>query len=133
MSGNPLELVSTRNGVANGAGVVLERRKRARTRLHWPVLMFRNRPGSDAIESVTVDLSTSGFFCLTRVQLAEGEKLVCSIKIPTHDPHGKRLERMLECGVQVLRVVPQESSDAFGVACRIEDYHFSNLHRELQQ
>jgi hypothetical protein len=132
MSGDPLELVSAWNGVANdiggNSGVVTERRKRVRTRLHWPVLLFRDRPGSDAIESVTRDLSSSGFFCLTRVQLVEGEKLVCSIKIPTHDPHGKHLERTLECRVQVLRVVLQDASDSFGVACRIEDYHLSHVH-----
>ena len=91
------------------------------------MLLFRDRPGSDAIESVTRDLSSSGFFCLMRAQLMEGERLVCSIKIPTHDPHGKHLERTLECRVQVLRVVPQESTDSFGVACRIEDYHLSDV------
>ena len=132
MSGDSIELVAAWGGLANGiggsSGVVTERRKRARTRLHWPVLLFRDRPGSDAIESVTRDLSSSGFFCLTRVPLIEGEKLVCSIKIPTHDPHGKHLERTLECRVHVLRVVPQETSDTFGVACRIEDYHLSHVH-----
>jgi len=133
MSGDSLELVAAWSGLTNGiAGnsYSVERRKRVRTRLHWPVLMFRNRPGSDAIESVTRDLSSSGFFCLMRVQLIEGEWLVCSIKIPTHDPHGKHMERTLECRVQVLRVVSQESNDSFGVACRIEDYHLSHMHTE---
>jgi hypothetical protein len=131
MPGDSLELVSASNGFASGVdgngGFVHERRQRVRTRLHWPVLLFRAIPGSDAIESVTRDLSSSGFFCLIRVPLGEGEKLVCSIKIPTHDPHGKHLERTLECRVQVLRVVLQEAGDCFGVACRIEDYHLSHL------
>ena len=91
---------------------------------------FATWPGSDAIESVTSDLSSSGFFCVMRAQLVEGERLVCSIRIPTHDPHGKHLERTLECRVHVLRVIPQESSDSFGVACRIEDYHMSHVHPE---
>jgi hypothetical protein len=132
MPGDSLELVAAGSGLINGfggnSGAALERRKRVRTRLHWPLLLFRDRPGSDAIESVTRDLSSSGFFCVTRVQLIEGEKLVCSIKIPTHDPHGKHLERMLECRVQVLRVVAQESGDAFGIACLIEDYQLSHMH-----
>ena len=89
--------------------------------------MFRDRPGSDAIESVTCDVSSSGFYCLTRVEPGEGEQLTCSIKIPTYDPHGKHLEHTLECRVLVVRVVPQESSDSFGVACRIVDYHLSPL------
>jgi hypothetical protein len=134
MPGDCLEVVSTSNCIASGiganAGVVHERRMRVRTRLHWPVLLFRAIPGSDAIDSVTKDLSSSGFFCLTRVQLAEGEKLVCSIKIPTHDPHGKHLERTLECRIQVLRVVLQDARDVFGVACRIEDYNLSHVHSE---
>ena len=134
MSGDSLELVAAwsglTNGIAGNSGGSIERRKRVRTRLHWPVLLFRDRPGSDAIESVTRDLSSSGFFCLMRAPLIEGEWLVCSIKIPTHDPHGKHLERTLECRVQVLRVVPQESNDSFGVACRIEDYRLSHLHQE---
>jgi len=132
MSGDSHELVAAWSGLTNGHGGSLgnrvERRKKARTRLHWPVLLFRDRPGSDAIESVTRDLSSIGFYCWTRIQLVEGEQLICSIKIPTHDPHGKQLERILECSVHVLRVVPQESNDSFGVACRIEDYHLSNTH-----
>lgn len=132
MPGDFIELVSAWNGLSKGvvgnSGVLLqERRKRVRTRLHWPLLLFRDRSGSAAIESVTRDLSSSGFFCLTRVELVVGEKLVCSIKIPTHDPHGKHLERTLECKVQVLRVIPQETSGSFGVACRIEDYHLSHV------
>jgi len=134
MSGDSLELVAAwggfPNSIAGNSGGTIERRKRVRTRLHWPVLMFRDRPGSAAIESVTRDLSSSGFYCVMRDELVEGEWLVCSIKIPTHDPHGKHLERTLECRVQVLRIVPQESRDSFGVACRIEDYHLSHLHQE---
>jgi hypothetical protein len=133
MSSDSLELVTAWSSPANGtgginAGTVIERRKRVRTRLHWPVLMFRNRPGEGAIESVTRDLSSNGFYCLTRVPLTEGEELICSIKIPTHDPYGKHSERTLECRVHVMRVVSQESKDSFGVACRIEDYHLSQIH-----
>ena len=85
MPGDFIELVSALNslpkGVGGNSGVLLqERRKRARTRLHWPLLLFRERSGSAAIESVSRDLSSSGFFCLTRVELIVGEKLVCSSK-----------------------------------------------------
>jgi len=133
MAGDSLELVSGWSGVADGLGLnatgTVERRKRVRTRLHWPVLMFRQRPGSENVESVTRDLSSNGFYCLARVQMLEGEELVCSIRIPTHDPHGKHLERTLECRVRVIRVVPQEAG-VFGIACRIEDYHLSQLQTE---
>jgi len=131
MSGDSLELIDAWGGLPNGIGLsaagIPERRKRVRTRLHWPVLMFGDRQGTENIESVTRDLSSSGFYCLTRVPLFEGEQLVCSIKIPTHDPHGKNLERTLECRVRVVRVAPQDSGDLFGVGCRIDDYHLSQL------
>jgi hypothetical protein len=38
------------------------------------------------------------------------------------------LERTLECRVQVLRVIPQEFGESFGVACRIEDYRLSQIY-----
>ena len=133
MSPDPLELVSAWSGVANGvnghSGALVERRRRVRTRLRWPVLLFREHAGAETIESFTRDLSSNGFFCVSRLRLNEGERLICSITIPTHDPHGKHLARTLECRVQVVRVVPQETGE-FGVACRIEDYHLSPLSDE---
>jgi len=136
MSGDSLEVTEAwgggmLDGVRLKVAGVTERRKRVRTRLHWPVLMFRERQGAEHVETVTRDLSSNGFYCLTRIQLVEGEQLVCSIKLPTHDPHGKILQQTLECRVRVLRVVPQESGDSFGVACRIEDYHLSHVHPDI--
>jgi PilZ domain len=131
MSGDSLELVNPWPGLSDSNGFVVpgigERRRRARTRLHWPVLMQREHHQSQIIESTTRDLSSGGFYCLTRVHLVEGEQLHCSMKIPTHDPRGKNPERTLECTVRVLRVVPQDSSDVFGIACRIEDYHLGQV------
>jgi PilZ domain len=129
MSGEPLELVSPLSGLANGATIkngtrLVERRRRVRTGLHLPVLMFRHGAG-DAVETNTRDLSSDGFYCVSRVQFEVGERLLCSLKIPTHDPNGQHLERNLECTVRVMRVVPQKSGDLFGIACRIEDYHIS--------
>ena len=130
MSGDSLELVDPWRGLPDTTGFVTpgagERRLRPRTKLHWPVRMLRERPGSQNIESVTRDLSSGGFYCFTRVPLAIGEQLRCSLIIPTHDPRGKNLERSLECRVRVVRVVAQEPGDVFGVACRIEDYHLSH-------
>jgi hypothetical protein len=127
MSGDSLELVDPWRGLPDTTGFVApvagERRLRPRTRLHWPVLLLRERQGSQNFESVTRDLSSSGFYCFTRVQLAVGEQLRCSLRIPTHDPRGKNLERTLECRVRVVRIVTQEPGDVFGVGCRIEDYH----------
>src|SRR5689334_16327236 len=76
------------NGICESPAGVAERRRRVRTRLRWPILMFRETPSSEAIDSVTEDLSSSGFYCLTNAPLLEGERLICSIRIPTHDPEG---------------------------------------------
>jgi hypothetical protein len=127
MSANPLELFSTYAGLekaaAGHAPALSERRHRARTRLHWPLLLFRNQ-GKEAIESVTHDLSSEGFYCMVPVAFRVGETLICNMKVPTHDPNGKLLERNLECRVRVVRV-KAESDGQFGAACHIEDYHFA--------
>jgi len=128
MSANPLELFSTYGSLEKAPGghapAPSERRQRARTRLHWPLLLFRNQ-SREAIESVTHDLSSQGFYCLASVPFRVGETLICTMKVPTHDPNGKLLERNLECRVRVVRVKP-ESDSRFGVACQIEDYHFAH-------
>ncbi|HEY6989961.1 MAG TPA: PilZ domain-containing protein [Bryobacteraceae bacterium] len=130
MSANPLELISAYGGLAKPAQLEApfpsERRKRARTRLHWPVLLFRNHT-AEAIESITRDLSSGGFYCLAKVPFTPGELLTCTLKVPTHDPNGKHLERSLECKVRVMRVELQEGGEMFGIACRIEDYHFAHV------
>jgi hypothetical protein len=129
MSGDSLQVVSGLNGSINSAddarGTPPERRQRARTRLHLPLVIFRAGSAASAVESMTRDLSSSGFYCMSRVQFTIGEQLICSLKLPTHDPAGRHLERNLECTVRVMRVIPQESGSLFGIACRIEDYHVS--------
>ena len=109
-----------------------ERRKRARNHLHWSVLLFRNQ-AADAVESLTRDLSSSGFYCVTGIAFTPGERLICTLKIPTHDPNGKHLERRLECKVRVMRVEPQGMEGTFGLACQIEDYHFNQVRTERAQ
>ena len=127
MPANPLELFSALNCLSKAAAQAppqfFERRRKARTRLHWPVILFRQQDG-DIIESATRDLSSSGFYCLAHAPFRTGELLSCSMKIPTHDPNGKLLERNLECKVRVVRV-DAEAEGGFGIACAIEDYHFA--------
>lgn len=98
-----------------------ERRTRARTEVHWPVLLLRDH-GVNAIETITENLSSSGFYCLSTVPVMPGESLRCSLRVPAHDPKGEERMVMLECSVQVLRT-EATSEGSFGIACRIEDYH----------
>ena len=127
MSSNPLELFT---GYTHGANhphaTASERRKRTRIRVHWPVLLFRAQVG-EAITSTTLDLSSSGFYCVTAVPLTPGDALACTLKVPFHDPNGKHLDRILECTVRVVRVEPKHTDSSFGVACHIEDYHFADF------
>jgi len=128
MSANTTELSALYGALKKPAEVEnplrVERRKRARNQLHWPLLLFRNQP-SDAVESLTRDLSSSGFYCITSIAFTPGERLICTLRVPTHDPNGKLLEQWLECKVRVVRVEPQGTEGTFGLACQIEDYHFS--------
>jgi len=129
MSANPSELFTAVVPVTTGQHsrpLALERRKRPRIQVHWPVLLFR-KDVQEAVESTTQDLSSSGFFCETTVPFAPGEELICALKVPFHDPKGKHLDRNLECTVRVVRMEAKTQDSTFGVACRIEDYHIADL------
>jgi hypothetical protein len=131
MSTNPWEPLTAYTGAGKASEAAMaypsERRKRTRTRVHWPVLLFRNRV-AEAITSMTVDLSSSGFYCIAAVPFVPGEVLICTLKVPSHDPNGKHLERNLECKVRVIRVQSEGADNSnFGVACLIEDYRFTDL------
>jgi hypothetical protein len=100
-----------------------ERRKRVRVKVRWPLLLFRD-DAAEAIESVTQDLSSMGFYCLSPKPFAAGESLVCALKVPMYDPIGEERTIAVECRVRVVRT--EETGDGgFGIACQIEDYHLA--------
>ena len=101
-----------------------ERRKRVRTQVHWTILLFRENT-SKAVTTITQNLSSSGFYCLSRSPFSLGEQLLCSLEVPTHDPLGKERSLPLECRARVVRVEPEPGNGRYGVACQIEDYHFA--------
>lgn len=98
-----------------------ERRKRARTNVHWPVSLLRDH-GFNPIDTVTQNLSSTGFYCLSSTPVAPGAVLRCSLKVPAYDPRGEQRTVTLECRVQVMRSEATQDG-SFGIACRIEDYH----------
>lgn len=126
MSANPLDVFAATAG-ARELGLESsfrpERRRRARTHVHWPVLLLRNH-GSAAIDTVTQNLSSNGFYCFSPEPLKPGESLLCTLKLPAHDPKGEELTLGLECTVVVMRA-EAVSDSAYGIACRIEDYHLN--------
>src|SRR5512143_1230119 len=91
MSTNPHGLSSTPSRTNGAEGVAegfrSERRNRVRTRVHWRVTFFREG-AAEAIESVTQNLSSSGFYCLLKAPFAWGDALVCALEGPTYDPSG---------------------------------------------
>jgi hypothetical protein len=124
MSTNPRELFTAHANCGeplNGNGRRSERRRRLRTKVHWPILLFQEESG-EAVETITRDLSSSGFYCLSRVPFACGEVLICSLQIPTHERSNNEGVLALECKATVVRIDPEGAERAWGIACHIEDY-----------
>ena len=101
-----------------------ERRKRVRTTVHWPVLLFPNELSTEGVESITVNLSSEGFYCLSRRLFTAGQTLFCTLRVPSHFAGGQDRAWILECRVCVKRSEPSDTEGMFGLACEIVDYRF---------
>jgi len=95
----------------------VDRRKRTRVALHWPVRLFK-QPGILPAESITENLSSEGLYCITKEPFKPGERLQCEIVIPP--TLGLDAPAVLECHVTVRRV--ESLRGGFGLGCHIEDY-----------
>jgi len=96
-----------------------DRRKRTRFPLHWTVRLFR-QPGKPSVESITKNLSSEGFYCITSEPFKLGERLQCMIVIPGGGSFGLESSVGLECHVTVRRM--EKLPSGFGLGCHIEDY-----------
>src|SRR6476659_6231255 len=96
-----------------------ERRKRKRVALHWPIRLFRSQTAA-SVESTTENLTSNGFYCVSREPFELGERLECIIAIPAGSFSSKGSAICLQCRVRVTRV--ENQSDGFGLGCYIEDY-----------
>ncbi|HLN01102.1 MAG TPA: PilZ domain-containing protein [Bryobacteraceae bacterium] len=96
-----------------------ERRKRKRIALHWPVRLFRE-PAAPSVESTTENLTSNGFYCISREPFQMGERLECIIAIPAGSFGYNESPIRLQCRVRVARV--EDQSEGFGIGCYIEDY-----------
>ena len=98
----------------------MERRKRIRMRVHWPLRLHKtNAP--ETVETETHDLSSDGFYCLAKTSFVPGEALVCTLGVPTHRPNGSDHMVSVECRVRIIRVEATQEG-LYGVGCRIEEY-----------
>jgi hypothetical protein len=112
------------SGHASETTVRSDRRNRLRARVHWPVVFVRAVP-AETVETMTQNLTSEGFYCLSPSSFIAGERLTCCLKLPGHDPAGRDQLLWLECRIRVARVEPPNAEGAFGVGCQIEDYRFS--------
>ena len=103
-----------------------ERRRRVRTRVRWEV-DFPGVERAGTVVSVTENLSSNGFCCLSPVSLTPGEIRTCILKVPTHHP--KRGERIcaLECRMKVVWVTRTEEVGIYRLGCQIEDYRLRRV------
>jgi hypothetical protein len=96
-----------------------ERRKRKRIALHWPVRLFRH-PNTASVESMTENLTSNGFYCVSKEPFELGERLECIIAIPAGSFGYSDSPIRLQCRVRVMRIESQ--CEGFGLGCYIEDY-----------
>lgn len=103
-----------------------ERRRRQRVRLQ---LSVRLQPGKDqgAIDSITRDISSDGFLCLTPRPFEKGEFLVCCIAWPSHGRTGQDKPFALRCNARVVRCEHDPETGFYRTAYRIEDYECNQL------
>lgn len=114
------EIVTERGPEDLSAMVALEeRRKRKRIALHWPVRLFRD-PAAPSVESTTENLTSNGFYCISKEPFELGERLECIIAIPAGSFGYNESPIRLQCRVRVARVEGQQ--EGFGLGCYIEDY-----------
>jgi PilZ domain-containing protein len=95
-----------------------DRRKRKRVALHWPVRLFQ--PGRPSVVITTENLSSEGFFCITKQPFRLDGRLQCEIVIPVESIGAEEAPLRLQCQVTVRRVEALRAG--FGLGCRIEDY-----------
>ena len=105
---------------------IRDRRRRARVQIHWPLCFIRTGT-SACVETVTHDLSSEGFYCITNTAFVPGEIRECTLSVPMHRPYGGDRVRPVLCRVRVIRVETLGDEDgSYGVGCRIEDYRFAS-------
>ena len=103
----------------------LERRRRPRLQLRLPVYLF-GEDGLEPLQATTLNISSDGFYCLSKDPLELGQVCGCLLVVPAHDPDARQRKITLTCRVRVVRISHSESDQLFGIACQIEDYHFAN-------
>lgn len=99
-----------------------ERRNYGRMPLRCTVTLWSPHEGS-VTSTTTEDLSSEGFYCLCKEPYAPGERLQAILEVPCGYWNGHEADCLvLQCDVEVVRVVLRGVEEDFGVAFRINDY-----------
>jgi hypothetical protein len=118
---NPLKVLV--DACDAGGSESKERRRRARLQLQCSVCFYQE-DDREPTHATTLNISSDGFYCLSHVAFVPGQMLGCLLLVPEHHPDGRDRKVALDCRVRVVRVSNREIDRLFGIACRIEDYHF---------
>jgi len=97
-----------------------DRRKRTRLQVQWPIL-FTGGPGA-AMQAVTQDLSSDGFYYVADTSFVPGEVRSCTLFVPAYDPADPARTIPVRCRIRVVRVEVLAETGRYGVGCRIDDY-----------
>ncbi len=84
--------------------------------VHWHV-SFSDGETQSALQSITQDVSSDGFYCVAKVAFVPGEIRTCMLELPAHPVR-------IYCKVRIIRVEALAERETYGIGCRIEDYRF---------
>jgi len=102
-------------------GEAVDRRRRPRLMLAYPVRLFRVGYGS-RVETKTENISCEGFYCITESFFSPGEKLDCEMVLTSESARPFDDPIILRCHAEVVRVERHQESATFGVGCRVGEY-----------
>jgi hypothetical protein len=97
----------------------IDRRKRKRVPVHWPV-QFLGQARTRRTKATTENLSSEGFYCISRKAFKLGERVECEIVFPAGTVGSQEAPLRIQCHVTIKRV--ELLSRGFGLGCHIEDY-----------
>ena len=113
------------HNIRRTAPKTMERRRRVRLHVKWPVCIWTPKT-SAPVETITTDLSSDGFHCLSPLPLEPNEIVTCALTIPEiPNRAGNRRRRVLECQVRVVRLEPPNKDGDFGLGCQIENFRIA--------
>lgn len=97
---------------------MIERRRLQRLQIRCAVSLWKPSDGTFT-RTVTENLTSSGFFLLSRESYLPGDKLEATLEVPARSSNGGHTGCLhLQCQVEVLRIDDRQS----GIACRIKEY-----------